>query len=182
MTGVTQPQPPSEPNVPSNDGWRRPAPFLEQSARLLFHASLVGSLYLLFSGHNQPGGGFVGGLVAGSAITLRYLAGGLDAVRGISRFQPWTILGAGVVLAAVTALVPMLRGEPVMSALAWDADLPLLGHVRPSTTLVFDVGVYLAVVGLVFMVFEAFADEQATAADLAARDARDREQGGTARP
>ena len=145
---------------PPVDGWRRPAPFLEQSARLLFHAAIVGSIYLLFSGHNQPGGGFVGGLVAGSAITLRYLAGGLDAVRGISRFQPWTILGAGVVLAAATAL-------------AWDVDLPLLGHVRPSTTLVFDVGVYLAVVGLVFMIFEAFADERATAADLVARDERD---------
>ena len=161
---------------PPDDGWRRPAPFLEQSARLLFHAAIVGSIYLLFSGHNQPGGGFVGGLVAGSAITLRYLAGGLDAVRGISRFQPWTILGAGVVLAAATALAPLLRGEPIMTALAWDVDLPLLGHVRPSTTLVFDVGVYLAVVGLVFMIFEAFADEQATAADLAARDARDREE------
>lgn len=166
-----------DPAAPPGDGWRRPMPFLEQSARLLFHAALVGSIYLLFAGHNQPGGGFVGGLVAGSAITLRYLAGGLDAVRGISRFQPWTILGGGVVIAATTALVPLLRGEPVMSALAWDLDVPLLGHVRPSTTLVFDIGVYLAVVGLVFMVFEAFADEQATAADLAARDERDAREG-----
>ena len=53
-------------------------------------------LYLLFSGHNQPGGGFVGGLVAGSAISLRYLAGGIEGVRSISRFQPWTILGTGL--------------------------------------------------------------------------------------
>ena len=49
----------------------------------------------------------------------------------------------------------------------------MLGHVRPSTTLVFDVGVYFTVIGLVFMIFEAFADEQVTAADLAARDERD---------
>ncbi|MFT3853816.1 MAG: MnhB domain-containing protein [Ilumatobacteraceae bacterium] len=166
-----------DPAPPPGDGWRRPMPFLEQSARLLFHAALVGSIYLLFSGHNQPGGGFVGGLVAGSAITLRYLAGGIDAVRGISRFQPWTILGAGVAIAAATALLPLLRGEPVMTALAWDLDLPALGHLRPSTTLAFDIGVYFAVVGLVFMVFEAFADEQATAADLVARAERDaREQ------
>ena len=157
----------------ADPGWWRPAPFLEQSSRLLFHASLVGSLYLLFSGHNQPGGGFVGGLVAGSAITLRYLAGGLDAVRSISRFQSWTILGAGLVLAAATALAPLLVGDPVMSALAWDLDLPLLGHVRPSSTVVFDVGVYFTVIGLVFMIFEAFADEQVIAADLAARDERD---------
>ena len=50
---------------------------LDESVRVIFHAVLVGSLYLLFSGHNQPGGGFVGGLVAGSAISLRYLAGGI---------------------------------------------------------------------------------------------------------
>ena len=52
------------------------------------------SLWLLFAGHNQPGGGFVGGLLAGSAITLRYIAGGIDEVRGRSRFRPWTVLGA----------------------------------------------------------------------------------------
>ena len=51
--------------------------------RVIFHAVLVGSLYLLFAGHNQPGGGFVGGLVAGAAIALRYLAGGIDEVRSL---------------------------------------------------------------------------------------------------
>ena len=150
---------------------------LDESVRIIFHAVLIGSLYLLFVGHNQPGGGFVGGLVAGAAVSLRYLAGGIDDVRSISRFQPWTILGAGLVLAAATALAPLLVGDPVMSALAWDLDLPLLGHVRPSTTIVFDVGVYFTVIGRVFMIFEAFADEQVTAADLAARDEHDaREQ------
>jgi multicomponent Na+:H+ antiporter subunit A len=152
----------------------RPAPFLEQTARLVFPAALVGSIYLLFAGHNQPGGGFVGGLVAGAAIALSYLAGGIDAVRGISRFQPWTILGTGLLLAAAAALIPLLVGDPIMTALAWDAHPPVFGHVRASTTLLFDVGVYLVVVGLVFMVFEAFADEEATAADLAARDERNR--------
>jgi multicomponent Na+:H+ antiporter subunit A len=144
---------------------------LEQAARLIFHAALVGSVYLLFAGHNRPGGGFVGGLVAGAAIALRYLTGGIDAVRRISRFQPWTILGTGLALAAVVALVPVLRGDAVMSDLSWSFDAPLLGHIRASTTLAFDIGVYLVVVGMVFMVFEAFGDEQATAADVAARDA-----------
>lgn len=132
--------------------------FLEEPARFIFHAVLIGSLYLLFVGHNQPGGGFVGGLVAGAAISLRYLAGGIEAVRGLTRFQPWTILGSGLLLAAVVALVPLLLGDPVLSAMSTELDLPVLGNVYVSTTLLFDSGVYLLVVGVVLMVFEAMGD------------------------
>jgi multisubunit Na+/H+ antiporter MnhB subunit len=134
--------------------------FLEQSMRVLFHAVLIGSLYLLFAGHNQPGGGFVGGLVAGAAISLRYLAGGIAEVRGVSRLKPWTILGTGVAVAASTALAPLALGDPVLTSLGHSFDPPLLGPVYASTTLAFDVGVYMVVVGLVFMVFEAFGDDR----------------------
>jgi len=132
---------------------------LDESVRIIFHAVLIGSLYLLFVGHNQPGGGFVGGLVAGAAVSLRYLAGGIDDVRSISRFQPWTILGTGLLVAVTTALVPLLRGEPVLTSLGRDVELPVFGSFYASTTLVFDIGVYLVVVGLVLMVFEAFGEE-----------------------
>ena len=132
---------------------------LDESVRIIFHAVLIGSLYLLFVGHNQPGGGFVGGLVAGAAVSLRYLAGGIDDVRSISRFQPWTILGTGLLVAVITALVPLLRGEPVLTSLGRDVELPVLGSFYASSTLVFDIGVYLVVVGLVLMVFEAFGEE-----------------------
>ena len=66
--------------------------FVDVSVRVVFHALVMTSLWLLFAGHNQPGGGFVGGLLAGSAITLRYIAGGIDEVRGRSRFKPWRTL------------------------------------------------------------------------------------------
>ena len=65
-------------------------PIVEASARLLFPRILVLSLYFLFAGHNQPGGGFVGGLTAGAAISLRYIAGGVSAVRNSFRPAPWT--------------------------------------------------------------------------------------------
>ena len=139
---------------------------LEGPAGLLFHAVLVASLYFVFVGHNQPGGGFVGGLVAGAAISLRYLLGGIDDVRRISRFRPWTILAAGLLTSAVTAFVPLLVGEPVLTSLATTLDVTLLGlgdvigDVYVSTTLLFDLGVYVLVVGLVFMVFEAFGEDQ----------------------
>ena len=73
---------------------------------------LMGSLWLLFAGHNQPGGGFVGGLFAGSAIALRYVAGGMAEVRSLSRFRPWTVLGVGLLLAGVTAALRSCSGAP----------------------------------------------------------------------
>ncbi len=132
---------------------------LDRSVRVIFHALLVASIYLLFVGHNQPGGGFVGGLIAGASVALRYVAGGMDEVRAVSRFKPWTILGAGLLLAASTAIAPMLFGDHVLESavLAWDA--PVLGSVKATSSLVLDVGVYLLVVGLVLMVFESFGDE-----------------------
>jgi multicomponent Na+:H+ antiporter subunit A len=136
-------------------------PFVDVSVRVVFHAVLMMSLWLLFAGHNQPGGGFVGGLLAGSAITLRYIAGGIDEVRGRSRFRPWTVLGAGVLLAAATATAPLLAGESVLEVGFWSLDLPVLGTINMSSALAFDTGVYLAVVGMVLMVFEAFGDEPA---------------------
>jgi multicomponent Na+:H+ antiporter subunit A len=135
--------------------------FVDVSVRVVFHAVLMTSLWLLFAGHNQPGGGFVGGLLAGSAITLRYIAGGIDEVRGRSRFRPWTVLGAGLLLAAATATVPLLAGGSVLEVGLATLDLPAIGVAKMSSALAFDTGVYLAVVGMVLMAFEAFGDDPA---------------------
>ncbi len=133
--------------------------FLDVSANMIFHAVLIGSIHLLFAGHNQPGGGFVGGLVAGAAIALRYLAAGLTEVRRVSRFRPWSILAGGLVVATSTALLPLLAGKAILTSMSTSFDPPLSGTVYVSTTLLFDIGVYMVVVGLVFMVFEAFGEE-----------------------
>jgi multicomponent Na+:H+ antiporter subunit A len=132
---------------------------VDVSVRVIFHAVMLGSLYLLFAGHNQPGGGFVGGLVAGAAIALRYVSGGIAEVRQLSRFAPWTILGSGLLVATTTAVVPMLFGEAVLESAKLELELPVLGTVKATSALAFDIGVYLVVVGLVLMVFEAFGDE-----------------------
>ena len=131
---------------------------LDQTVPVLFYVIMTGSVYLLFAGHNQPGGGFVGGLVAGAAISLRYIAGGIEEVRHISRLRPWTILGLGLLLAALTAMVPLLFGDAVLEGAYRPIDLPVVGQVSLVPALVFDIGVYLGVVGLVLMVFEAFGD------------------------
>jgi multicomponent Na+:H+ antiporter subunit A len=131
---------------------------VDVAVRLVFPAVMVGSIYLLFAGHNQPGGGFVGGIVAGAAVALRYVAGGIDEVRRLSRAHPWTVLGAGMLLATLTAVVPVLLGAAPLESAIVEVDLPLLGHVKVTSGLPFDVGVYLVVLGLVLMVFESFGD------------------------
>jgi len=132
---------------------------VDVAVRIVFIAVMVGSIYLLFAGHNQPGGGFVGGIVAGAAIALRYVAGGIDDVRSLSRAHPWTVLGTGLLISAVTVVAPMLVGGAPLESGKWEADLPLLGHLKVTSALVFDIGVYLLVLGLVLMVFESFGDD-----------------------
>lgn len=134
---------------------------LDRSVRVLFHPVLIASLYLLFAGHNQPGGGFVGGLVAAAAVSMHYVAGGIDEVRRLSRFRPWTILGTGLLLSFVTASLPLLLGNEILATALFDYDVPILGTIKTTSALFFDIGVYVLVVGLVLMVFEAFGDDPA---------------------
>ncbi|CAN5837281.1 Na+/H+ antiporter subunit A [soil metagenome] len=132
---------------------------LDVSVRVVFATVMVVSIYLLFVGHNQPGGGFVGGILAGAAVSLLYVAGGIEEVRRLSRARPWTILGVGLLIAAVAALTPLLLGDPVLSNGYVDATLPLIGYVKATSATAFDLGVYLCVLGLALMMFESFGDD-----------------------
>jgi multisubunit Na+/H+ antiporter MnhB subunit len=132
---------------------------LDTTVRLVFDAALVLSLYLLFAGHNQPGGGFVGGLVAAGAIALVYLAGGIDRVRGLVTLQPWTFLSLGLGLAVGSALLPLFLGDGPLDHQAFERNVAMLGVVKVTMATAFDSGVYLIVVGLVLMVFEGLGDE-----------------------
>ncbi len=127
--------------------------------RLIFQIVLVGSIYFLLAGHNQPGGGFVGGLVAGAAIGLLYVTTGIEGVRQVTRIKPWNILGAGLLISSVTAAIPLAFGRSVLDSGATEITAPVFGSIKITTALPFDLGVYLLVIGLVLMVFEAFGDE-----------------------
>ena len=122
---------------------------LETCVRLAFHTVLVFGLYLLFAGHNSPGGGFVGGLVAGSAFVLRYVAGGRAELRAAVPVDPGIPLGLGLVLASSTAVGALVLGGDLLQSAYGSVDLPVLGTVKASTVLLFDIGVFLVVVGLV---------------------------------
>lgn len=137
------------------------SPVVDASVRLLFASIGVLSLYFLFAGHNQPGGGFVGGLTAGAAISLVFVAGGLESVRSLLPTRPWVVLGVGLVIAVLTAIVPIVLGGAVLEHALFQADLWLIGTVKATSALPFDIGVYLVVVGLVLMAYEAFGEDVA---------------------
>lgn len=130
------------------------------TARLVVQSGLVLSLYFLFAGHNQPGGGFIGGLVAGVTVALSYVAGGLDQVRSLLRVRPWSVIGVGLVLATGAAIVPALFGGGPLAQDFVTWSVPVLGQVKPTTALVFDTGVYAVVVGMVLMAFEALGEDE----------------------
>ncbi|MFD3509162.1 Na+/H+ antiporter subunit A [Nocardia sp. NPDC058666] len=122
---------------------------LQITTRLVFPTIMVLSVYFFFSGHNAPGGGFAGGLVAGLALTLRYLAGGRYELGEALPVDAGHLLGAGLTLAAGTATASLLLGAPPLSSTIIEVTLPLLGNIKLVTAMFFDLGVYLVIVGLV---------------------------------
>ncbi|AFM15339.1 NADH:ubiquinone oxidoreductase subunit 5 (chain L)/multisubunit Na+/H+ antiporter, MnhA subunit [Mycolicibacterium chubuense NBB4] len=122
---------------------------LEVATRLIFPVMMVLSAYFFFAGHNTPGGGFAGGLMAGLALVLRYLAGGRYELGETLPLDAGKILGAGLTLAAGTAFASLLVGAPALSSALIQVDVPVLGTVKFVTAIFFDLGVYLIVVGLV---------------------------------
>lgn len=131
---------------------------LRAGTRLLFPLLLVFSVFLLVRGHDEPGGGFVGGLVASMAYALVLVAEGPAAARRVLRVDPRTLVGLGLLVALASGVPPLLRGEPFMTGLWLKVPLPALGKV--GGPVVFDGGVYLVVLGIVLILFLALADEE----------------------
>ncbi|MEI5585456.1 MULTISPECIES: Na+/H+ antiporter subunit A [unclassified Agromyces] len=144
---------------------------LEVLVRLLFHPAIVVSVYLLFVGHNAPGGGFAGGLVAGLALVARYLAGGRYELGEALPVDAGRLLGAGLVLAAGTAAFPLLFGATVFESAWFETEVPVLGVVSVGTSTLFDIGVYLIVVGLVLDILRTLGAEIDRQIDEAGEDA-----------
>lgn len=127
---------------------------LSTAARLVVWLMAAFSIYLLLRGHNQPGGGFVGGLVAAIAVALLAMANGARAARRAIRFDPRAVVVAGLAIALASGIVAALGEAAFLSGLwLFIADLPL------GTPLLFDVGVYLAVFGAVATLILALEDE-----------------------
>jgi multicomponent Na+:H+ antiporter subunit B len=107
---------------------------------------LLFSVFVLLRGHNDPGGGFIGGLIAVAAIAVYGIAFGVSAARRALRFDPLAISGAGLMLAAASGLVSMANGVPFLTGI-WTSFSVLGSKLDLSTVMTFDIGVYLVVLG-----------------------------------
>ena len=127
--------------------------------RLLLPIAGMISLFYLLRGHNSPGGGFVGGLVMATAMILQYLAGGTIWAESRTRLRPQYWIAGGLLCAAGAGLSAWLTTRPFLSAMAWHAQLPLIGELHLSTVLLFDLGVYLLVIGAAALILVALAHQ-----------------------
>jgi multicomponent K+:H+ antiporter subunit A len=125
---------------------------LEVLSRPLLPLALLVSIYLLLRGHNLPGGGFIAGLVTGTALLVQYLAHGNDWVE--SRLPPryTAVAAAGIAVAALTGLAALAFGAPFLTSAFGYLTWPVVGKFEVASAMVFDVGVYLAVIGVVLSI------------------------------
>lgn len=120
---------------------------LRCAARFLLPLMLLFSVFLLLRGHDAPGGGFAGGLVAASAFTLLALAEGVDAARRLLKADPRTLAGVGLLAALGSGLPGLFAGRPFLSGRWWEPRAGPWGTLSFGTPLLFDIGVYLVVLG-----------------------------------
>ncbi|MEN9937576.1 MAG: hypothetical protein RLZZ387_4155 [Chloroflexota bacterium] len=131
---------------------------LRTASRLLVVLLLLFSIFLLLRGHNEPGGGFIGGLVAAAAFVLYGLADNEISVRQSLHFDTRSYIAVGLLVAGVSALFPVLLGLPVFTGV-W-GDVALFGTtVKLGSPLFFDIGVYIAVIGVALTIMLAMAEE-----------------------
>ncbi len=133
----------------------RPSPILDTLLDGILRTALLFSLFLLFAGHNAPGGGFVGGLTAGVALVLRYVAGGVEAVDRLVPLREATFLGSGLLLATTVGLGGHVWSTAFLASAKVEASVGVLGTFKATTALPFDIGVYLVVVGLTLAILRA---------------------------
>jgi multicomponent K+:H+ antiporter subunit A len=115
--------------------------------RLLLPIAGMVSVYFLLRGHQAPGGGFVGGLVMATAVIAQYMVGGTMWVESRLRVHPLTWMGLGLLAAAAAGVLAWWSSLPFLTARTIDVHLPLLGAIHLSSVLLFDLGVYMLVIG-----------------------------------
>jgi multicomponent Na+:H+ antiporter subunit B len=125
---------------------------LRIAARYLTPLLVLFSLFILYRGHNAPGGGFIGGLLAAAALALYAIAFDAESASRKLRFNPRTLIAAGLLVALLSGLLSLFQGEPFLTGQWILPELPLIGQLPLGTPLLFDIGVYLVVIGVTLMI------------------------------
>lgn len=131
---------------------------LRTATRYLLPLLLLFSVFVLLRGHNDPGGGFVGGLVAATAFALYAIGYGVAPARDLLQTSPRRLIGIGLLIAASSGLIGLAWGDPFMTA-HWDTrEIPVVGKL--GTPLLFDIGVYLVVIGVALTIIFALVEAE----------------------
>ena len=132
---------------------------LQTITRVVSYIILVFSIYLLLAGHNNPGGGFIGGLMTASAILIMYLAFDMKTMKKAISFDFTKLIGVGLLFAVGTGLATMLLDYPFLTHFFGYVNFPIFGEVELTTAMPFDFGVYLVVVGIAITIILTIAED-----------------------
>jgi multicomponent Na+:H+ antiporter subunit B len=122
------------------------------AAPIIMLLLIVFSIYALLRGHHEPGGGFIGGLLIAAAFALHVLAHDVPSTRRLLAVDPHTLVGGGLLLAAGAGVMGMMLDGVFLKAVWGHLTLPGFGEVELGSTLLFDIGVYAVVMGVVLMI------------------------------
>lgn len=129
------------------------------ATRFLLPLMMLYSVLLLLRGHHEPGGGFVGGLIVSAALGLGALAYDAPTARKVLPVDPGYFIGIGLLVAAIAGILGLFRGQPFFTAVWASFDIPGLGHFELGTPVLFDLGVYLAVIGVASVILLTLVEE-----------------------
>lgn len=132
---------------------------LRTATKFLLPLLLLFSIFLVMRGHNEPGGGFAGGLVAAAGFALYALSTNVQAARRALQIDTHTLIGSGLLLAVATGVLPLLLGQEFLSGQWISLEVFAFGVIEIGTPLLFDIGVYLVVLGVALMIIFTLAEE-----------------------
>ncbi len=132
---------------------------LARVTRVVFHVILLYSIFILFKGHNEPGGGFIAGLMTSVAFVLVYIAFNIETVARTIPVKFKYVIALGLLFAVGTGLGAVVMGYPFLSHTYGYIELPLFGEVEIASSLGFDIGVYLVVVGATLLIIRILGGE-----------------------
>jgi multicomponent K+:H+ antiporter subunit A len=124
--------------------------------RVMMPVVLMVGFYIFLRGHNEPGGGFIAGLVVSIGVVMQYMASGFNWATDRQRFPYHGVIGAGVLVAGLTGIGSWMVGKPFLTSDFTYVRIPPFQEFELATAALFDVGVFLAVVGAVMLSLESF--------------------------
>lgn len=139
---------------------RGPSPILATIAQSSLYVIKLLAVWIFFRGHQEPGGGFIAGVILAAAVALQGLVFGYEAADRVLPFPDWALMGTGLAISLSTVVMPTLLGQPFMKS-AWGyLHLPFFGELEWASVALFDLGVLLVVVGSAKAILLHIADEK----------------------